>query len=682
MPGNPVAIGPFDGGLNNVSLSGEAKDTEVIQLENMEVGEDNSLRSRPPFEYVPSTYYDGTTAIARTNVHGIYRFSDSEWYLIVSRHFSATQIQVCAVLNGDFTSTILHIAYTDTISEVSGYAQIDDIGYFCTEPGSAANGFKWHKTGGFTTIATMPKGTTMASFKQRLWIAGQTAANLNSRLYFSTIDTVGYKPDTWNTSVDYIDIAAGEGGFITALLPLNSSILVFKSDGTWRFSYPSAPKNGQVDKVSGSVGAANANSVVEFENYVYVYDQGRFYELVNNTYTHMNRFVKFDLDASAVDGVADGVDMSIVNRRIIVRYFNTLFVYSIDTKSWSQWRSFIGTPGKFIELPADSASTESSVFIAPSRGSTQNLGANEIDIFNETYRSYMATLIGTGSVSFAGNTMTVNTNSGTTTTAWLNNEDGIANYNVKLSSGHRFKLTGTLTRSGTSTITARMTYLLTDGTTTFTDIVLDVDAVNKTFVAPEKSIAANLHIRQAASTAASYTMLSMALFRDAVASPVTLIKLKDEYRSTPNTVEYIDCVVKTKSYDYKAPASYKRMFWWAADLKTNRFVSAKLSPVAVKMRPTFGDLEAYTHTQLSAGTWGNPLSFLQTVLDIQDGADPSNAITENGRILMKFKKSIRFKQVNFQIELSSLGNKATGPAKLHSLITFVQAKEKVVDRTN
>jgi hypothetical protein len=138
--------------------------------------------------------------------------------------------------------------------------------------------------------------------------------------------------------------------------------------------------------------------------------------------------------------------------------------------------------------------------------------------------------------------------------------------------------------------------------------------------------------------------------------------------------------MRTKSYDYDTPSAMKRLFWWGADIKTNRIVEGTVIPVAVKLPPKWGDLQAYTHTQLSAGTWGNPLSFLQTNLSIVDGGDPTNAQTENGRIFVKLKKSLRFRQLAFELHMSTLGNKSTGPAKIHSLVSIVVPKEKVVDR--
>jgi hypothetical protein len=682
MTGKPVVVGPFSGGLNNVSVSGEAKDSEVVDLINMEVVEDNSLASRPPFQYVAGSYVNPDAAGGPWKILGVYRFTDIEWYLIVVKPTGATTASVLAYQNADFTAVPINIKDITSISTniVTAFVQMDDIAYFSVAPSSSISGFSWKKGGVTTDIAAMKKGNCMVSFKNRLWVAGNNQSNLSARLYFSKIDGTGYHPDQWDAN-DYTDIAAGEGGFITALYALNSSILIFKNDGTWRFSYPSAPSNGQVDKISGSIGAANSDCVLEFENYVYVYDQGRMYELVGNTMTHLNRFVKFASDSASTDSKAPGVSLSLFNRRIVIRYFNNLYVYSIDTRSWSQWRSPVGIPNKMFELPADSNSTDSSVFIAATAGITATLGQNEINSLTDAYRSYISSYLnsggGAGNVTFSAGIISVESTSGTTT-AYLNNENGPSNFNLKVSTGYKYRLQGTLTRVAAATVTARMTYLLQNGNTTTTDIVLDLDAVDKTFTVPEAAISANLHIR----STGTYTMTAMSLIKQNAASPFSLMKSKDEYAVTPLIVEYIECYVKTKSYDYQAPAAYKKLSWWGADVKTSKIVKASLRPVSLRSNPTHLELSQYTHAQLSQGTFGNPLSFLQVIMSVADAADPTNALTENGRVFLKFKKAIRFKQLIFDIAFTSHGNRDTGPVKLHSLTTFVNPKQKVVDKVN
>lgn len=682
MPGSPVRIGPFNDGLNNISQSGESKDTELVELVNFEVGPDNLLWSRPPFEAVAGTSIAGSTVSATWKVLGVYRTSTTEWYLLVIKPLAAGASELQAVLSGDFTNAPIVIKSLTAGNTVAGFVQINADCFFLVTPTSAINGFKWAKGGSATDVAAMKKGNCIVAYKSRIWVAGINTADQSSRMYFSNIGVSGPDPTVWNVA-DFFDVAPGEGGFITALLALNSSIIVFKNDGTWRYSYPAAPSKGQVDKISSSVGAAGPTSVLEFENYVYVYDQGRVYELVNNNYTPLNRFVKFENDAEGTDSTAPGVDLSVMNRRLVVRYYNSIYSYSIDSRAWSQWRSYIGVPSKLYELPADSASTISSVYMAASAGTVQNISSNVLPAFTELNRVYMGTLIGAGnSITLVGTTYTITNSVAATSIAYLNKENGNTNFNVRLSGGQQWKLTGNLTKTA-GTIVARMTYLLRNGTTSVVDITLDLNSIDKTFTAPDTAISGYLSLRYTTVGAGeSYSINGLQLIRIAVASPVSIMSMTDEYNDVPVTVEYIDCKMRTKSYDYQAPSAHKRLFWWGADVKTSMIMTAKAIPMAIKANPTWGALKAYTHGQLEAGTWGNPLSFLQVNLSVTDGGDPTNAVTENGRIFVKLIKSLRFRQLSFQLELSTLGTKATGPCKVSSITSYVTPKEKVVDKFN
>lgn len=538
MPGKAVKIGPFDDGLNNVSLAGEALDTQLVELINFEVGLDKSLQSRPPYKVVTGSSKTGQNGLWK--ILGIYRINSAQWYLIAVEPMPSNKFKITAYFRGNIESFLPIKEVTDIANIPSAYVQMDNFGYFSMGPASTISGFKWK--GGptgvtvATDIATMPKGSAMVAYKSRLWIAGNDAAS--SKLAFSTIDAGGYKPDVW-AAADFLNVAPGEGGFITGLLALNSYILIFKNDGTWRFSYPSKPSTGQVDKVSGSIGTASSDTVVEFENYIYVYDQGKLYELVNNNFTQLNRFVSMQEDSLGTDTLAPGVSVSIFNRRIIVRYFNTTYAYSVDSRTWSQWRTVIGTPGKLYELPADSETTRPSTYICASAGTRNTAGIPDAQ----------------------------------------------------------------------------------------------------------------------------------------------LITIEDSFESTSAIVEEFTCLMRTKSFDYQTASSFKRLFWWGVDMKTNLQMKATVIPVANVILPLWGDLEEYTHLELEQGTWGNPLVFKKNSIVIFDGGDPSNAQTENGRIFGKFIKSLRFRQVIYEVEMTSHGNLDT-LAKVYSITTYVDPKAKVVDKFN
>lgn len=255
MSGKPIAIGPFTDGLNNVSLAGEAREKEVTELINFEVSPDGSLQSRPAIRVVAGSTIACTGQLHK--VYGVYRTSDTEWSVIVATAKGSNKWNLEAYPFGIFGGTATLLKEITGVTELpTGYVQFNTNAYFCKGPSSTTNGLKWAGSGAATDIAAIPKGNCMIAYKSRLWVAGASSSGLSSRLLFSTIDTGGAKPEVWS-GTDFIDIAPGEGGFITGILALNSAILIFKSDGTWRFSYPSKPATGQVDKVSGSIGAAN-----------------------------------------------------------------------------------------------------------------------------------------------------------------------------------------------------------------------------------------------------------------------------------------------------------------------------------------------------------------------------------------------------------------------------------------
>lgn len=685
MSGKPILIGPLTGGLNTISQAGEAADNQAVSLVNFEVALDQSLTSRPPMEVVPGSLLPSTNTLG-WNVLGVYRVAAAEWYLVAQK-WTGTAWQVGHMLNGDPANFVqIKMMPAGDNNKVTGYAQVNADAYFSVGTASTANGFSWNKNVYAATDwvingtgTNVIKGSILISYKSRLWLSGQDNSSTGSRLFFTVIDSTGPKLNTWNKDTDYIDIAPGESGFITALLPLNNSILVFKNDGTWRFSYPSQVSKGQQDKISGYIGAANQQCVVDFENYVYVYHQGRAYELINNIYNQINRTVKFDLDGKSVDSIADNVSLSVVTRRLVFRYYNTIYTYFIDTKTWSQWRSYIGNPGRFYQLPSDISSANQSVYVAASAGMTSAVSTNYIlDPYFSTTLTYLQGQTSAGySSNVAGNTLTVTKTTAAVDTleVLLNEKGGLTNYNIPISSGQQFTFTGTTTISaGQAKI--RLTYQLRNGGTTTTETNISGTNFSVTITAPDQAILCRASLVATGMTnGGTVTLYNPSLTRAGNNSPYTLIKISDRYSTSTTPVEYMECTVRTKSYDYQAPSAYKRLFWWGIDLKTVRPVTSKAIPVSKQLPVTWGDLQSYTHAQLAAGTWGNPLSFLKTSITVSDAADVANSLTENGRIFIKLLKSLRFRQISFEITLTTLGNADTGPCKLFSITSYVLPKE-------
>ena len=693
MPGKSIKIGPWKKGLNNISQSGECDDDEVVKLVNFEVALDTSLTCRPPIEVVNGSLIT-TAGYGTYQVFGIYRVSNTEWYVITQYQTGASTWKLAAILNGDPNSTVLTInTFTAAADKASCYAQWNDTCYFNTSAGAANVGFNWKKGGSvvLNNVAgfVMPHGDILFSWKSRLWTVDyKTAANANTIAYSYIDATAGALPNEWRAnggaaSTDTFFVDQGNGGFITAILPLANSLLVFKSDATYRFSYASDPSKGQIDKLSDYIGCSNQYSVVNFENYVYLMHQGRVYELINNLFIQINKLVYFQIDGdnSTVDSVAATVSMSAVSRRIVIQYNNTMYVYGIDTKTWSQWRSFSGTPGKFYSMPQDPASANPLTYIAASQGTIQNPSSNYIlDVITQAAQSYLQANSGTGftvTLNGAGQISVSSSASGNTCTLYMNGSDAATNYNVPLGPGLNFSVTGTVAYSGGVTVNAVMTYLLRTGGTSTQTVAISSGAFTANFQAPAQAIQAYLTFTATGMVNGStFSVTSPVFTRTNGQSPISLMKLTDHHYASASPVEYIECVVNTKSYDYQAPANVKRLFWWGIDCVTKRDITTLTVPIAQVQPPLWGDLQAYTHAQLAQGTWGNPLIWRGQQLNVIDSDTVANSLSANGRVLAKNQKALRFRQIQFNVTMTSLGNTSTGPCKIFSFITYALPHEK------
>lgn len=680
-----IQIGPLTGGLNNVSNAGESRDAEVIDLVNLEVTLDQALTSRPAIEAMTGSTLPATNTIT-WDVLGIYRIDSSEWYLIVSLPKDGTtnvNTTVRAYLNGIVGPGETIITIKESLglnNRVAAMAQFKDRLYFCTPFGATEDGFSWKKGEGVggTAIAAMPHGNVMISWKTRLWIAGTGESTLGDRVRLSKIDGTGPHPDQWDAA-DFFDVEPGSGGFITAVIPSFNNLIIFKNDGTWRFTYASEPAGGTVDKISGAVGCASKHAVCDFENYLYVYDQGRVYELVNSGFTQVNRFVMFKEDDMGVDASAPDVEMSIVNRRLIVRYFNALYCFNVDTKAWCKWRSYNGTPGRFLELPTDSASAASSTFVAASRGLTQALSPNMVQdptFADEAVREARAAVPG-ATITYNGDICSFITG-GAIASMLLNSTGDPTEYDLIVAQAQQFEVTLDVnTIVGSATIT--LTYLKKDGTssTAVSTAITTTGAKSFSFTAPTDAILANMKIDLTANDTLVFE--NPTFTRKTATAPFNLMRIIDEYPDQANALEYIECYFQTKSYDYKTPGNFKRLYWAGLDIKTTEKVFTECRPVSTVSSVLWGDLEAYTHDELEQGTFDNPLSWLNVSFAKFNILEADDVISENGRYFKKIGEAMRFRQISYKVKTSTFGTEDTGPVKFFSLTTYIGVKQEVVD---
>jgi hypothetical protein len=157
--------------------------------------------------------------------------------------------------------------------------------------------------------------------------------------------------------------------------------------------------------------------------------------------------------------------------------------------------------------------------------------------------------------------------------------------------------------------------------------------------------------------------------------------MQDRYESsitetgsiTPVDVD-IDLSVTSKAYDVGLSHRFKRLMHWGIDCITSRDVSGTLFPFSIAYRVTWAQLHAYAWHTLN--TWGYPL------FEIPDTIVTQPQDSGLARRFIRFPRSLRFRLVQFKIDMKTAGNTTDGPARLYSLTAFIAAKELVSEAVN
>ena len=354
MSGTLVKLGPFQGGINTLNDAASVADNELVDCINLEVDLDGSLVSRPPIDIpspgvtfdsrlivIGSAIINGTNYLLGSTNNAIWYYNGTVWAQITTGISSYCAIQ-----------------YRQPSVPTTSV-------WFIAAPGSSKKGGWWNPSAPTTlnSIAAMPDGYTGLIHKNRMYITAGIvdAAGLGNRVYFSkpTDASIWSTPDGGT-----IDINVGDNQSITSLIVYNDSILVFKQESTFYLSFDTGPSQATIRKLSGAVGAPNRWCVVSFENSVFIYHRTSVYELLNYQFQKLNNKVIFAKDTSG-GTYTEPVFCSIVDTRLIIRYYNTVYAFNLRTKSWSR---FVSTRyyGPLTAYPSDTAGLDKYQYISGS----------------------------------------------------------------------------------------------------------------------------------------------------------------------------------------------------------------------------------------------------------------------------------------------------------------------------
>lgn len=134
--------------------------------------------------------------------------------------------------------------------------------------------------------------------------------------------------------------------------------------------------------------------------------------------------------------------------------------------------------------------------------------------------------------------------------------------------------------------------------------------------------------------------------------------------------EPIECVFVSKNYDYQSSHTFKRLTWWGVDVIARQQITGLVTPIVHSPGVTWDQLRPHTWDELN--TWDRPLDISIEITD-QVAVQGESSY----RKFVKMLKSLRFRQVNFKILITTDGTPSTAPVKIFSITTFVGVKERV-----
>lgn len=348
MPGTPLRLGPFKG-LNTSSDPSIIGDDELVECINLNRDIDGSLTSRPPIQ--TGVTPGGTTQ--RLLILGAAVFT-SGTYLIGSNSNGCFYN-----LNGNGAWIQFTAAF-----QASSMVQYNDRVFLLSVPDPLNSLAQWDPTGGFVLLnpanlqtmmgATSRGGGNIMIYKDRLFIVpGAVKTTLNARLIFSDEGN----PAAYATVNQYIEVRPGDGQRLIDMAVFEDNLMLFKSDSTWALSFTGNPDSDQLVNVNNTIGVTAAHCIAQYENALFTYYEGSVYQIINYAFSNISEKLQLFYDPSSHAGSRlEPIFLSVFDKSIIFRYFNIIYVYQLQTNTWSTWESAspdLNNFGPLTQMPSN-----------------------------------------------------------------------------------------------------------------------------------------------------------------------------------------------------------------------------------------------------------------------------------------------------------------------------------------
>ena len=130
----------------------------------------------------------------------------------------------------------------------------------------------------------------------------------------------------------------------------------------------------------------------------------------------------------------------------------------------------------------------------------------------------------------------------------------------------------------------------------------------------------------------------------------------------------------TKQFDVGLSHKFKRLMHWGLDCYTGRNVTGTLYPFSIAYKVTWSQLGIYHWHDLSS--WSYPLTNIPGIEQIVTNTTGLQVQ------FIRFPKSLRFRLLQFKLDMATKGNTTDGPTYVYSITAFVGSKQLVPKGVN
>lgn len=320
MPGNKVKIGPWPSGMNlqlNEDLIGDDHLRDVL---NFDVDNDGTLLPRRGLRFYAFPGGAGTTAKllgsvnidsgTTTNVYAVQQMGTGIYYTnTVNSVWSTAAYTMSAAMN-------VVVPYNGVLYYV---------------PASGTGGYSaTNFTGSTTSRPNIPSGTIAFMLKERMFVVDPTT---NTVWYSKSTD-----PTTWAApDGGFFKVTPGDGDVITSAIVQNNSIVIFKRNSTYVFTFTTDPAyDGVLRPVSTDIGAYSATV---FNNEVYTVNNRSVFKFVNLYFSDIGQAINIQYPTGGAPGATYLATLHVVDQTLVLLMPDKYgFAMNLINGAWSRYK--------------------------------------------------------------------------------------------------------------------------------------------------------------------------------------------------------------------------------------------------------------------------------------------------------------------------------------------------------